>query len=145
MTGRILEGRNRATPSEAGSFVDQYEEFEKQIAALSIEHMNKVRKVREQQGELLDDAKSKGVPKKVVKAIAKARELESKAKALIDDLEDDDQSFAVDIRKALGDFADLPLGSAAVEKEDRTAGIVDAVKASMTEDEWARHAPGGTA
>lgn len=136
---RILEGRNRANAQEAGSFVDKFEDLEKQIDALKIEHMNKVRKIRGQQGELLDDAKSQGVPKKVVKAIADARKFERKAKERLDDLEDDDKSFAVDIRKALGDFSDLPLGAAAVDREqgdDTTSAIVDAVKASSTDEEW---------
>lgn len=86
MSGRVLEGRNRATADEAASFVDKFDELEKKIDALKIEHMNKVRAVRQEQSEVLDDAKSQGVPKKVVKAIAESRKLEAKAKAKIDDL-----------------------------------------------------------
>lgn len=140
MTGRILEGRNRATPQEAASFVDKFEELEDQIGTLRSDFMNKCKAVREQQKELLDDAKSQGIAKKVVKIIAEARRLEQKAKAKLDDLEDDDRALAVDIRKALGDYADLPLGAAAVEREGSqdptTAAIVDAAS-----KEWDDAAP----
>lgn len=137
---RILEGRNRATPDEAGSFVDQYEQYEREIDALKIEHMNKVRKVREKQSDLLDDAKSQGVSKKIVKTLAAVRKLEAKAKDQMEEMEADDKAFALDIRKALGDFADMPLGAAAVDREEggdkTTAAIVDAVKASTSDEEW---------
>lgn len=126
---RILEGKNRASPSEAGSFVDKYEEFEAQLASERSKFMLACKKIHEQQRELLDDAKSQGVAKKVVKTIVDARKLEAKAKAAFASLEDDDRSFAVDIRKALGDFADLPLGAAAVSangQDPTTAAIVDA-------------------
>ncbi len=130
---RILEGSNRATPEEAGSFVDQFEEFEAEIASERGVFMSKCRAIRERQKELLEDAKSQGVGKGLVKAIAKARELEAKAKAIRDEMEDDDRAFFIDIRRALGDdYSSLPLGAAAVAREEgngqdpTTAAIVAA-------------------
>lgn len=141
MAGK-LEGRNRASADEAASFIDKFEELEKQVDSLRGEFMAKVKKVREAQSELLDDAKSQGVAKKVVKTVVEARRLEAKAKEKMEDLEDDDRVMAVDIRKALGDYADLPLGAAAVDREDRTtSAIVGAVRKSMTDDEWDKAAP----
>lgn len=138
---RILEGRNTPTPQEAASFVDKYEELEAKIDALKIEHMNRCRSVREEMKELLDEAKGLGLAKGTVKAIVKARSLEAKAKEAIADLEDDEKEYAVSIRKALGDFADLPLGAAAVEREEgdeTTSAVVNAVRGSMTDEEWQR-------
>lgn len=135
---RILEqGRNRASAEEAGSFVDKYEELEAKIATERSAFMLKCKAIRGEQKEVLDDAKSQGVSKKIVKAIVEARVHEAKAKAKIDSLEDDDHSFAVDIRTALGDFADTPLGQAATGEQDpTTAAIVDAASR-----EWDGAAP----
>jgi hypothetical protein len=136
---RILEqGRNRATPSEAASFVDKFEEMEAEIASERGVFMAKCKAIRERQSELLDDAKSQGVAKKIVKALVKRLSLLRKADEQIDDLEDDDRAYAVDIFQALGGFADLPLGAAAVEREGRqdptTAAIVQAAAGAWSED-----------
>lgn len=118
---RILEGKNRASADEAASFVDKFEELEAEVASERGKFMAACRAIRERQKELLEDAKSQGVKKSVVKAIAKARELEAKARDMLADIEDDeDRTYAVDIRKALGDdFSTLPLGAAAVEAADK--------------------------
>ena len=104
-------------------------------------HLERCRKIRQEQKELLDDAKSQGVTKQVVRSVVKARALQSKIAALEENLEDDDRQLFKGIREVLGDFADSPLGVAAVEREEAqqdptTAAVVDAVKVSMTEEEW---------
>lgn len=145
---RILEGRNRATPDEMASFVDKFEELEQEKLREKMAYMERCRRITEQQSELLDDAKAQGAPKAVIKAVAKAREYERKADALMEALEDDGAQLFKDIREALGDYADLPLGAAAVSREtgddDRTAAIVGAVKGDLSNDEkseWDRAAP----
>ncbi|WP_434712947.1 hypothetical protein NMA58_08175 [Rhizobium sp. YTUHZ045] len=146
---RVLEGRNRANPSEMASFVDKFEELEKEILREKMSYMERCRRIRKEQSDLLDDAKSQGLPKNVLKAVVKARDLERRAESIMEELEDDAQQVFKDIREALGDFADLPLGAAAVEREetsddDRTAAIVGAVKSDMSEDEqtaWDAAAP----
>ena len=60
---RILEARNSATPEEASSYVDKYEEFEAEIEAIKIRNMNEVRAVKTKQKELLDEAKGVGIAK----------------------------------------------------------------------------------
>ncbi|TIS37539.1 hypothetical protein [Mesorhizobium sp.] len=134
---RILEqGKNRASAEEAGSFVDKYDELEAKIASERSAFMLRCKKIRDEQKELLDDAKSQGVSKKVVRTIAEARKLEAKAKDKMDSLEDDDKAFAVDIRAALGDYAGSPLGAAAVSatgQDSATAAIVDAATKAWDE------------
>ena len=146
---RVLEGRNRASADEASSFVDEYEQFDEQVKSIMAKAMAEAKKVREEQKSLLEDAKGQGIPKKVIKTIADARRYEKKAKAKMEGLEDDDRTYAVDIRKALGDYADLPLGRVAVNKDDeRTKAVVDAVKGSLTAKEkkdLERSAPAGSA
>ncbi|NEH72311.1 hypothetical protein [Rhizobium leguminosarum] len=147
---RVLEGRNRATPEEMASFVDKYEQLEQEVLREKMSFMERCRRIRKAQSELLDDGKTQGLPKNVLKAVVKAREYARKADSLMEDLENDAQEIFKDIRQALGDFADLPLGAAAVEREettddDRTTAIVDAVKSDMTDDEQAAWEAAGAA
>lgn len=141
---RILEGKNRASPEEAGSFVDKFEEFEAEIASERGKFAAKCKAIREKQRELLEDAKSQGVGKGLVKAIAKARELEAKAAAIRDEMEEDDKVFFLDIRRALGDdYSSLPLGAAAVAREEggqdpTTAAIVAAASREWTDADPAK-------
>lgn len=136
---RILEGRNRPTASEAASFVDKFEALEARIATEKAKYMLACKAIRTEQKDLLDDAKGQGVGKGIVKAIHKARVLTAKAKAAMDALEDpDDRDYADEIRKALGDFADLPLGAAAVDGAEKSTAeaAAEAMKADMGDDEW---------
>jgi len=139
---RILEARNSATPEEASSYVDKYEEFEAEIEAIKIRNMNEVRAVKTKQKELLDEAKGVGTAKGTIKAVVKARKYEAKAKDILADLEGDERDTAVAIRRALGDdFSTLPLGAAAVERRmktspgDNTAAIVEAAKEAWSDSE----------
>lgn len=162
----IHERPNRASPSEAGSFVEEFDRLEQdreeKIRALDAEFKVKKRAIQkainDDQKEILEDAKKHGVNKGVIRAIVDAQKLKRKAEAMIeradgkvDGLEDDDRDFAVDIRAALGDdFAGFGLGAAAVEREESddeqdatTAAVVKAVKGSMSDEEW--QAAGGQA
>jgi uncharacterized protein (UPF0335 family) len=134
------------------SFVDKSEELEKEALREKMTYMERCRRIREQQKDLLDDAKGQGLPKNVVKAVVKARDLERKIEALQEELEDDAAQIFKDIREALGDYADLPLGAAAVAREEdgdeRTAAVVNAVKNDLSDDEqsaWEKAAPAGSA
>ncbi|MBN9073988.1 MAG: hypothetical protein J0H34_20800 [Rhizobiales bacterium] len=153
---RVLEGRNRATADEAASFVDEFDrleqERERKLDEIDAEFKAKKRainsKINADQKSILTDAKKVGVKKGVIRALAdpqkrrrKAQELLERANERADDaidaLEDEDQDFAKDIRKALGDdFASLPLGAAAVEREEaRPEAAVDPV-AAAAEKAW---------
>ncbi|CAH2399148.1 hypothetical protein [Mesorhizobium ventifaucium] len=165
---KVHERPNRASPSEAGSFVEEFDRLEQdreeKIRALDAEFKVKKRAIQkainDDQKEILEDAKKHGVNKGVIRAIVDAQKLKRKAEAMIeradgkvDGLEDDDREFAVDIRQALGDnFASFGLGAAAVQREEghdddkqdeTTAAVVAAVKGSMTDEEW--KAAGGSA
>lgn len=151
---------NRATPSEAASFVEEFDRIEQdreeKLRQLDADFKVKKRAIQksanDDQKSILEDAKKQGVNKGVIRAIVDAQKLRRKAEAFvdradgkIDDLEDDDREFAVDIRTALGDdFASFGLGAAAVDREEdgddeqdeTTSAVVAAVKDSMTEEEW---------
>lgn len=135
---RILEGRNSATDAEAASFVDKFEEFQRRIEALKVEHLNRCRAVRQEMAELLDDAKSQGVAKGDVKDAAKHRKLTRDAQALLEDR--DDGSRLKGILEALGDFAGSPLGAAALRQDEKANGGVDPI-AAAADAAWNGAAP----
>lgn len=166
---KVHERPNRASPSEAGSFVEEFDrleqEREEKLRVLDAEFKVKKRAIQkaanEDQKEILEDAKKHGVNKGVIRAIVDAQKLKRKAEAMleraegkVDGLEDDDREYAVDIRTALGDdFAGFGLGAAAVEREEAdddkqdetTAAVVNAVRGSMSDEEWANAGGSGAA
>ncbi len=126
--------KNRADQGDMRDFVDRIERCNKDKASAHGVYMKRCGEIQNDINAILDEAKDAGLTKKSVKAVIKVREHEAKAKALREDLEDDDAALFDDIREALGDFADSPLGAAAVERDgaaqdDTTAAIVGAVEA----------------
>lgn len=161
---RVLEGRNRANASEGASFVEEFDRLEQQrevkLAELDAEYKRKKREINKginaDQKSILDDAKKVGVKKGVIRALAdpqkkrrKAMEAyeaaNERAESAIEGLEDEDQQFAIDIREALGeDFAGLPLGQAAVQREEgepeQDPAAPDPV-AAAADQAWSEAAP----
>lgn len=124
---RILE--NKASKEEIASFVTRYEAVNEQVLSEKGQFMRRCAQLNEDKKTILDEAKEKGVPKAALKAVLKVRDLERKVEAAYDALEDDDAAQYDDIREALGDYADTPLGAAATKQQDpATAAIVAAVK-----------------
>lgn len=167
----IHERPNRASPSEAGSFVEEFDRLEqlreeklRQLDAKFKAEKRAINKgINEDQKGVLEDGKKQGVNKGVIRAIADQQRLKRKAESIleqaeekVDGLEDDDREFAVDIRTALGDtFANFGLGAWAVAKSDAeqededgsdgtTNAVVDAVKGSMSDKEWDEAGTGAT-
>lgn len=161
-------GQNRLSGSEQASFVDEFEKFEKEIESEKSAFMLKCKKIRDKQKELLDDAKSKGALKQVIKDAAKIRKKYREIRELMAEQEEDAEEDLDAVLKALGGLGDLPLGQAVVEKvsakdkkeaEDRarTDAVVDAVKkdeakkksgkkdAGDDEEAWKKAAPDGSA
>ena len=78
--------------------------------------MSKCKKIREIMAGDYDTASDKGISKKLLKKIIKERELERKISALTDDLESDERSEFDMLTEKLGEFANTPLGKAALGK-----------------------------
>jgi len=139
---RILE--NKPSKEEIASFVTRYEAVNDQVLSEKGQFMRRCAQLNEDKKSILDEAKEKGIPKAALKAVIKARDLERKVDKAREDLEDDDAAQFDDIREALGDFADSPLGAAAVKKQDdTTAAIVAAVKRDDKVADFDAYAPRG--
>jgi hypothetical protein len=65
------------------------------------------------------EAEKAGIPKREFRAVMRTRQLENKLEAIRDGLQADEQETFDQIRNALGDLADLPLGQAALAKAER--------------------------
>ena len=119
-----------------------YGEIERHLATLETykgEHMQRCKSVREQMSDVYDRAADAGIPKRALKAVVKAKALEAKAEAARLDLDDEDTIESFDqIRVALGDFADTPLGNAAVTpaaKPSRRKAALDQLNALASGDD----------
>lgn len=79
--------------------------------------MAKCKSIRQDIAHVIAEAKDQhGIPKKEFKAVIRTRELEDKAARVRDELEAESQETFDQIRIALGDLEDLPLGQAALER-----------------------------
>lgn len=107
-------GHNRIPAAKATEFVGRIERLYDDLASAKGEYMRRAKTIREDIALVIDDAKTAGIPKKELKAVIKTRDLERKAQAIRDDLEADSQETFDQIRLALGDLADTPLGEAAL-------------------------------
>lgn len=107
---------NNFVPSEKIiDFVNRIEFVGEEMDSAKGTYMQECKERREDIRSIIKEAKDAGIPAQSLKAVIKARELERKAKAARDDLGDLDHQEKYDlIRHALGDFADLPLGKAAL-------------------------------
>lgn len=98
-------------------YVERIERYLDELASERGEFMARCKVIRNNIAHVVQEAKDQhGIPKKEFKAVIKARELEAKADRIREDLEADAQATFDMIRTALGDFGDLPLGQAALER-----------------------------
>jgi hypothetical protein len=148
---RILEGKNRASASEAASFVDKIEQEERDFEKFKMGKLAEIAaeqaKVAKRKAEIVDDAHSQKVPKSMLRSLVKARakdrkgeKLKDESREILNELESDDKDYAVDIWKALGGYADLPLGAAAVQREEKQSGGADPI-ASAADKAWSEADP----
>jgi predicted KAP-like P-loop ATPase len=79
-------------------------------------YMTKCKRIREVLGTHEDTASNRGISKKLLRTIIKERAFERKINDLHDILEPDEQSELEMLTEKLGDFANRPLGGAAIAK-----------------------------
>jgi F0F1-type ATP synthase membrane subunit b/b' len=79
-------------------------------------YMAKCKRIRDIIATDYEEARDKGITKKLLKKLVKEREFERKIDALNDDLEFDERNELDMLRDRLGDFAVTPLGQAALAR-----------------------------
>jgi hypothetical protein len=78
--------------------------------------MKRSKKIREIMAGDYETASDQGISKKALKLIVKERALERQICGLHDDLEPDERSELEMLTEKLGDYANTPLGAAALDK-----------------------------
>lgn len=112
----------------AKRWVDEIEKHMGTLDTYKGEHMRRCQQVREMITQAIDSAKDAGIPKKELKAVLKVRGLEKKIIKAREDLDDDESIETFDqIRHALGDLADLPLGQAVTATARTRAENIDSL------------------
>jgi uncharacterized protein (UPF0335 family) len=122
-------GAKQARPAGNGfdsakvqSYTDRIESLHADIASIMSAAMNECKSVHGDIKLVYDEAKAEaGIPKKALKKVIQVRALERKAEQKREELEGDDLETFDQIRHALGDLADLPLGKAALQRSDQPA------------------------
>lgn len=115
------------TPERVKEAVGRIENLAEQKLALHMAYMADCAVINEDIAGIYDDAKEHGIPKKELKKVVKTREMQRKMDAIREDLEDDARETYDQIRHALGDLADLPLGEATLARQQERDGAVDSL------------------
>ncbi len=124
MAKKANENVNEPDAEDVRGAVIEIEQRYQELASERGSYMLKCRRIRDAMAANYETAQSRGISKKLLKTIVKERELERRIEALAIDLEPDERSELEMLVEKLGDFAELPLGRAAVAKAEG----IDALK-----------------
>ena len=108
-------GSNAIDPTTAQRFVGELDRCDEELLELRGEYMQRCKTVRERKADWMEQAEAAGIPRSGLKVELKRRDLARKIKTLEADAGEEVVETADMIREALGSFADMPLGAAALE------------------------------
>jgi hypothetical protein len=112
---------NSPDDTDVQSAVQNIENNYAELASERGVYMQRCKRIKEDMAQNFDEAGNKGISKKLLKKIIKERELERRIYALGDDLEPDEVSEIEMLKDKLGEFANTPLGKAAMERAEGNA------------------------
>ena|SRR5256885_13424061 len=119
---------NEPTAKDVREAFNAILQHEKELASEQGSYMERCREIRSSIAAVYDDAKDKGINKKVLRAKVKEHNLLKKAEKCRAELEADEQSEFDLIRQKLGGLAELPLGLAAINGRGK-AGAEEGARA----------------
>lgn len=109
-------GSNGFDPTIVQRFVKDIERHKETLLSYQGAYMKQCRDVRDLIKKSKELAKGEGIPLKQLNALLKERDLNRKIEKLRADFEDQEDLDTYDqLKEALGDFGDLPLGAAALD------------------------------
>ncbi|HEX5508772.1 MAG TPA: GapR family DNA-binding domain-containing protein [Pseudolabrys sp.] len=120
-------GTNGFDPDKVKSFIERIENLQSDIRTVKAENAVRCKTIMDDIKIVLDEAKEDGIPRKELKAVLKARELERRLEETRDNLDGESQETFDQIRFALGDLAETPLGGAALARAERGKEAVDSL------------------
>jgi hypothetical protein len=119
-------GSNGFDPTIVQRFVKEIEKHKETLLSYQGSYMKQCRDVRDMIKKAKELAKGEGIPTKQLNALLKERDLQRKLEGIREDFEDQEDLDTYDqLKEALGDFGELPLGAAALDakKQDDDAEV----------------------
>lgn len=104
-------------PRKTKGYADRIETLLADLESLKGEYMAECKSLREDVKSVLEEAKAAGIDPKALKAVVDTRAAEKRAERIRLGLKTETQEVFDAIRVALGDYADTPLGEAALRRE----------------------------
>jgi hypothetical protein len=109
---------NEPSMEDVQGAVEAIEKLHGDLLSEKMAYMSRCKIIRKMVADKYDHASDQGISKKLLKVKIKERDLERKIDGLTDDLEDDERSEYQMLSEKLGEFADTPLGQAAMARAD---------------------------
>jgi hypothetical protein len=109
---------NEPSAENVQAVVDAIEKLDADLMAEKMAYMTRCKNIRKIKAERYDHASDQGISKKLLKKKIKERGYERKIDAITADLEDDERSEYQMLSEKLGEFADTPLGAAALARAE---------------------------
>ena len=126
MARKANESTNAPAEEDVQAALRNIEDRYADLASERGVYMQKCKRIREGMSDDYDRASDKGISKKLLKKIVKEREYERKIDALTIDLEPDERSELEMLVEKLGEFANTPLGKAAMAQADGKTTLAQA-------------------
>ena len=111
----MSEGTNAINSTDAKRWVGEIEKLDEEILSIKMRNAAEQKAVKERKKSCFERAEAAGLPMEALKLELFRRDQDRKRKERESDAGEDRVELADMIRTALGDFAALPLGQAAVE------------------------------
>jgi hypothetical protein len=107
---------NEPSAEHVKQAVEAIEKLDADLLAEKVAYMNRCKTIRKIKADRYDQASDRGIGKKLLKTKIKERSLHRRIDGLTADLEADERSEYEMISEKLGEFADTPLGGAALAR-----------------------------
>jgi hypothetical protein len=114
MAKQANEAVNSPTEESVQNAVEAIEKCHGDLLTEKMQSMQRSKRIRSVMADEYSSASNLGINKKLLRKIIKERALERNIAALKDDLENDELSELSMLQEKLGEFANTPLGGAAV-------------------------------
>ena len=117
----VIGDNSMPPPETVREFFGRIDVLLDELASERAEYQERAKEIRAAIQRVMLDAEDAGIPKREMKAVLKARALEDKLAGVRKQLEPGEVETYDAIRAALGDYADTPLGRAALDKAEAHA------------------------
>ncbi|UYO50305.1 DUF2312 domain-containing protein [Rhodopseudomonas palustris] len=105
---------NEYDPELVKQLVGKIEGYHADLRSEHGSYMQACQSIRQDIGNVYEEAKARGIPKKHLKLMVQTRQKIAAARSAIEDLEHDEQMSVLMLAEAFGDAKDLPLFQSAI-------------------------------